>query len=192
MSASTVKLYSIQNYQVLAEVCLYKIYKPKWELCDWIHYDSCIAPGYIWIVDEYNRRKNNEYLGPLVWWYTDIKEALRIYKEDCKKNSNLVLISADVPEKDILFQDADLWSRGPFCGWPLGFLSSPTTLSEEWTDKCKEFYNKMYASYEKNRAATSETWKECLNITKQTERIHALTPYILLEYIDKDYKLNIE
>ena len=170
--------YSLQTLDVIAELYSYEIYRPKWECCEMLLTMSDVAEGYIWIVNEYNRIKQTDYFGPLVWWNTDYQEALDSFKRVSKYRTDIALITANIPEKYVLLHDADLWEEGPLCGWPLGFRASNSYCNNEWTAKEDKFFNDSNAAYEKNRRAAAETWRECLIITKNTARIHALTPFI--------------
>ena len=188
------RLYSIQTIGVLAELQQYQMYKPKWELCEFIIYCADIAKGYIWLVDQYNSRKNNEYLGPLVWWYTDFKEAIRDYKRMMLLGrTDIVLINANVDDKDILLQDADLWEDGPLCGFHLGFrASSPWLDNHTWTDKDERTWEAVTKAYKRNHRAAEETWKESLIITKNTKRIHAVTPFIYMGWLEKHKEISTD
>ena len=92
-----------------------------------------------------------------------------------------------------MLQDADLWEDGPLCGWSLGFrASSPWLDNATWTDKDDKIWNAVTKAYENNRRAAEETWKECLIITKNTKRIHALTPFIYLGWLEPINKTSDE
>ena len=191
------KLYTTQTLDVLVELKQYQMYKPKWELCNMDFLEPCIAEGYIWLVDQYNRIKKHDYQNPLVWWHTDLDEAYKSYKRMCDwGRTDIVLLSANVEDKEILLQDADKWEQGPMCGWPLGFRASNVFLdNDNWSEKDDKFFDSMTKAYENNRIACAETWKECLVITKQTRRIHALTPFLYLGWIEpikKEYHLPME
>ena len=186
------RCYTIQTIDVIAELYNYQTYKPKWEHSEFIRYDECISEGYIWLVDEYNKRMNNEYLGPLVWWYTDYKEALKSFKTTSKERTDLALVTGLVDEKFIMYQDADLWSEGPFCGWDLGFRGANMWCNNNWTDKDDKLFSDLNDRYKKNRQAVKETWKQCLIITKNTKRLHVLTPFIAKEWLIKKQPMSDE
>lgn len=106
------RLYTIQSLNVLEILTKYGIYKPSFDKCFYLQDEGdklAFERPYRWILEQYNRIKKNEISTPLVWWYTDLEEANEVFS---RVDTDQVLIKADVDDKEILFQDADLWEMG--------------------------------------------------------------------------------
>ena len=191
------RLYTSQSLEVVKILMRDGIYKPSFEKCDMLQdvYDrAAFERPYRWLMDQYNKIKQNEFSSAAVWWQTSLKEALRCYKnaatvKTMTSGTNQVLLMADVDNKDILLLDDDLWCDGPFCQYPLWFRGSSLFMSNEWTDKDKELEDKLWKLKETNRLAMEETWKHVFRITKHTRMVHAITPFIYKSWIIPRKKL---
>jgi hypothetical protein len=177
------RLYTIQSLEVLESLTIYGIYTPDFNKCGMLEGDKSFERPYRWLMEQYNTIKKNEFSSAAVWWQTDIKEVLRCFKHQQKQGTNQILLMADVDDKDILLLDDDLWCTGPFMNCSLGFRGLCLYMSNNWTTKDEELFDKLYDRYDANQKSKEETWKQVFNITKSTEMIHAITPFIIREWI---------
>lgn len=179
------RLYSIQSIEVVAYLHKYKTYFPTLEKSVLLQDESdriSFLPGYSWMIKQYNDKKNNDFSSQPVWWYTNLKQ---ITKQVRHLSTNEVIITAEVPEKEILLYDADLWEEGPFMRCYLGWGGCTKMLSDTWDEETDALFDSIYDLYKKNKSAMEETWKEIFNIRKSdgTQRIHAVTSCIELYWM---------
>lgn len=187
------KLFTIQPLEVIEILTKYNIYKPEFDKCFYLQDEDdklAFDRPYRWILEQYNRIKENEISTPLVWWYTDLEEATQSFKR--RDDTSLLLIRADVDDKDVLLHDADLWETGPFMNCPLGSISCEENYEAFFKDETH--WDAMWKAYKHNIPAMEETWKEIFVVQQskqERQRLHALTPYIYKSYIKPEPKEEI-
>jgi hypothetical protein len=177
------RLYTIQSLEVLEILTSYSIYFPSFEHCGMLQGDNSFERPYKWLMEQYNILKKNEFSSAAVWWQTDIKEVLKCFKRQQKQGTNQILLMANVDNKDILLLDDELWCIGPFMNCSLGFRGSHLSMSDDWTSKDEELFDKIHNVYDTNEKAKEETWKQIFKVNKHTEMIHAITPFIMASWI---------
>ena len=181
------RLYTIQSLEVLEILSIYGVYFPHFEKCYYLQKEGdklTFERPYRWLLEQYNKIKKNELSSALVWWYTSLNEAQECFKRT--KDTQQILLRADVDEKDILLHNADEWEYGPLNNVALGFIGHHIWMSNDWTRKDEEISDKLHDLYSANQKAKEETWKEIFNVNKNTERVHALTACIFKSYLKKN------
>lgn len=177
------RLFTYQSLEVVYMLYKYSMYFASYEQSKFIKDVPEISFCFHWLMEQYNKKKKNEYSSAPVWWYTSRKEAISYIKY---MKPNEVLLQADVPDKELLLLDSDLWETGPLAGMSLGWLGHEMYLDSDWKDsKYETLYDSLYTLYKKDTKSTVETWSEIFNIRKSdsTQSINAITPYIYLGWL---------
>ena len=169
-------LYTIQSLEVMAYLYTHQIYYPSFDRCDMLiddDFKAAFEEPYKWMTEQYNKRKKTKYISAPVWWRTDYKETVQAYN---RSETGYVLIKAHVPDKLVLFHDADLWEIGPFVNVPLG-----------WIVENEKFFDALWDLHKKNHPATIQTWENIFNISNSNppECIHATTQYIDISWLER-------
>ena len=179
------KLYTVQTIDVLAQLYRDKIYFTDWSKCFYlqeknggIQYENC----YRWMLNKYNEKKKHDFSAPLIWWTTAFEDSDEYFKRCTIPGA--VFIKAEVPDKIVLLHLRDEWEMGPFSNFYLGWKGHRIFTSDlPWTEKEEELFDKLWNIYNKNQLAKEETWNEIFNITKNSQQIEAVTPFIDLTWL---------